>query len=79
MFGMPCVVSVGEDGVVRVAFVCLGNICRSPAGEAILRAKVTEAGLSDAVTVEAFGPAGGHLGAGAHEQTLASLGRAGSG
>lgn len=33
---------------MKVLFVCLGNICRSPAAEGILRAKVRQAGL-DAV------------------------------
>jgi protein-tyrosine-phosphatase len=28
----------------RILFVCLGNICRSPAAEAILRAKAAGAG-----------------------------------
>ncbi|MCU1587932.1 MAG: Low molecular weight phosphotyrosine protein phosphatase, partial [Frankiales bacterium] len=32
--------------MIRVVFVCTGNICRSPSAEAVLRAKVDAAGLS---------------------------------
>ena len=31
----------------RVLFVCLGNICRSPTAEGVMRALVSEAGLED--------------------------------
>lgn len=36
---------------VRVLFVCLGNICRSPMAEAVFRARVQQRGLSDRVEV----------------------------
>ena len=32
---------------IRVLFVCLGNICRSPMAEAVFRQLVVEAGLTD--------------------------------
>ncbi|MCZ6782974.1 MAG: low molecular weight phosphotyrosine protein phosphatase, partial [Proteobacteria bacterium] len=35
--------------VVRVCFVCLGNICRSPTAEGILRKLVLDAGLEDVI------------------------------
>lgn len=31
---------------MRVLFVCLGNICRSPTAEGVFRRKVEEAGLA---------------------------------
>ncbi len=40
---------------VRVLFVCLGNICRSPSAEGIFRAAVTAAGLEDKIKVESAG------------------------
>jgi protein-tyrosine phosphatase len=47
---------------VRVCFVCLGNICRSPTAEAVMRHRVTEAGLSDAIEVESAGTGSWHVG-----------------
>jgi protein-tyrosine phosphatase len=44
----------------RILFVCLGNICRSPAAEAILRAKARERGLD--VYIESAGTGGWHIG-----------------
>lgn len=47
---------------VRVCFVCLGNICRSPTAEGILRRLVREAGLEGEIAVESAGTGGYHLG-----------------
>jgi protein-tyrosine phosphatase len=47
---------------VRVCFVCLGNICRSPTAEAVMRQRVAEAGLSDAIEVESAGTGSWHVG-----------------
>jgi protein-tyrosine phosphatase len=48
--------------MIRVCFVCLGNICRSPLGEAVLRHLVEQAGLSDRIAVDSAGTAGYHEG-----------------
>jgi protein-tyrosine phosphatase len=45
-----------------VCFVCLGNICRSPMAEAVLRAKVAEAGLGGRVAVDSAGTGDWHVG-----------------
>ena len=46
---------------IRVLMVCLGNICRSPTAEAMLRLKVHEAGLDDRIEVDSAGTADYHV------------------
>jgi protein-tyrosine phosphatase len=46
----------------RVLFVCLGNICRSPTAEGVMRALVSEAGMEDRVQVESAGTGAWHVG-----------------
>ena len=62
---------------LRVAFVCLGNICRSPIAEVVARALVEQAGLAGRVTVESYGTAGYHAGEPADRQAAAALARRG--
>ena len=47
---------------MRVLFVCLGNICRSPTAEGVMRALVREAGLDDGVEVDSAGTGAWHVG-----------------
>jgi protein-tyrosine phosphatase len=47
---------------MRVLFVCLGNICRSPTAEAVMRGLVAEAGLEGEIEVESAGTGSWHLG-----------------
>lgn len=46
----------------RVLFVCLGNICRSPAGEGIFKKLVKEQGLHHNIIVDSAGTSGYHNG-----------------
>jgi protein-tyrosine phosphatase len=46
----------------RVLMVCMGNICRSPTAEAVLRHKLKAAGLDKRVEVDSAGTYGGHVG-----------------
>lgn len=46
----------------RILFVCLGNICRSPAAQGIMQTFVDDAGLSDNVELDSAGTYGGHAG-----------------
>jgi len=50
------------SGPYRVCCVCLGNICRSPMAEVVLRAQLAAAGLGDRVTVDSAGTGDWHLG-----------------
>lgn len=47
---------------VRVLFVCLGNICRSPLAEGVFRDKVRAAGLSDRIEIDSAGTGAWHAG-----------------
>jgi len=51
--------------MVRVLFVCLGNICRSPTAEGVMRHLVSEAGVGHAVEVRSAGTHAYHVGEGA--------------
>ncbi|WP_018130926.1 low molecular weight protein-tyrosine-phosphatase [Effusibacillus pohliae] len=51
---------------IRVLFVCLGNICRSPLGEGIFKELVRQWGLSDQFEVDSAGTAGYHIGEAPH-------------
>ncbi|SDX10183.1 protein tyrosine phosphatase [Albimonas donghaensis] len=46
--------------MTRLLFVCLGNICRSPAAEGVMRARAEAAGLS--VTLDSAGTGDWHAG-----------------
>lgn len=61
----------------RITTVCLGNICRSPMAEAVIRAQVADAGLADRVTVRSAGTDGWHIGEDADPRALATLRAAG--
>jgi protein-tyrosine phosphatase len=50
------------SGTVRLLFVCLGNICRSPTAEGVMRALVAEAGLRDSIELDSAGTGAWHVG-----------------
>jgi len=47
---------------IRVLFVCMGNICRSPSAEAVFRAQLQAHGLSHRCEVDSAGTHGYHIG-----------------
>jgi protein-tyrosine phosphatase len=59
--------------VIRVVFVCTGNICRSPTAEAVLRSKLAAAGLTQQVAVGSAGTGGWHVGDDADPRALQAL------
>lgn len=58
--------------MVRICFVCLGNICRSPTAEGIMLHLIEQAGLSAAFTVESAGTGDYHVGERPDRRTLAT-------
>ena len=48
--------------MVKVLFVCMGNICRSPTAEGVLRHYLRANGLADKVEVDSAGTHGYHVG-----------------
>jgi len=54
--------SEGSAQPLRVLMVCMGNICRSPTAEAVLRARLQQAGLRQRVLVDSAGTHGYHTG-----------------
>ena len=63
--------------MVRVLFVCLGNICRSPMAEALMRHKVENAGLADKIVIDSAGLGAWHVGEPPHRGTRPVLDNAG--
>ncbi len=63
--------------MTSLAFVCLGNICRSPTAAAVMILLVEEAGLSDRIAVESAGTAGWHVGEGPDPRTAGAARRRG--
>lgn len=47
---------------IRVLFVCLGNICRSPLAEGVFRHQVRDAGLESEFVIDSAGTSGYHIG-----------------
>ena len=51
-----------KSPVLRVLMVCMGNICRSPTAEAVLRQRLAAHGLITQVEVDSAGTGGWHVG-----------------
>ena len=54
---------------MKILFVCLGNICRSPTAEGVFRKYLADSALADKVSVESAGTADWHTGKGPDPRT----------
>jgi protein-tyrosine phosphatase len=61
-FALPALPAPSRPGRYALAFVCTGNICRSPSAEVVLRSMLTDAGLADRVHLASSGLGGWHVG-----------------
>jgi low molecular weight protein-tyrosine phosphatase len=62
---------------VRLLFVCLGNICRSPTAEGVMRALVARAGLSESIDLDSAGTGRWHVGSAPDERATVAAGARG--
>ena len=61
----------------HISFVCLGNICRSPTAEGVMRKLVADASLDHTIRVESAGTSAHHVGEHADPRALAAARRRG--
>ncbi|OLU22846.1 protein-tyrosine-phosphatase [Pseudomonas sp. PA15(2017)] len=62
---------------MRVLFVCLGNICRSPTAEAVVRQRLQQAGLAERIEVDSAGTGDWHVGKAPDSRTQQAASRRG--
>ena len=62
---------------IGILMVCLGNICRSPTAEGVLRARLEEAGLGARARVDSAGTGSSHVGQPPDERAIACAARHG--
>jgi protein-tyrosine phosphatase len=62
---------------MRILFVCMGNICRSPTAEGVMRRLLRDAGLEAAIEIDSAGTGGWHAGEPPDARAAEAAGRRG--
>jgi protein-tyrosine phosphatase len=62
-FSTPAFLECDAMRKVRILFVCMGNICRSPSAEGVMRKLIDEAGLQEFIEIDSAGTSDYHIGA----------------
>jgi protein-tyrosine phosphatase len=62
---------------VKILFVCMGNICRSPTAEGVFRHLLEERGLTEEIEIDSAGTGGWHAGAKPDERSTATAAKRG--
>jgi len=63
--------------MIRVLFVCLGNICRSPTAEGVFRDLIRREGLADRIVTDSCGTSDWHIGGPPDERATAEAAKRG--
>jgi protein-tyrosine phosphatase len=63
--------------MIKVLFVCLGNICRSPSAEGVFRKLVEEQGLEEVIEIDSAGTHAYHVGAAPDDRAQEAASRRG--
>lgn len=62
---------------MRICFVCLGNICRSPTAEGVMRRLAATAGIGGSLVLESAGTGGWHVGEPSDQRSCEAAARCG--
>ncbi|UEG62954.1 low molecular weight protein-tyrosine-phosphatase [Stutzerimonas chloritidismutans] len=62
---------------MRILFVCMGNICRSPTAEGVFRQRVEQAGLGSRIEIDSAGTGDWHVGKAPDSRACAAAGKRG--
>jgi protein-tyrosine phosphatase len=62
---------------VRILFVCMGNICRSPTAEGVMRGLIAESELEHRIAIDSAGTGGWHVGDPPDARSVAAAARRG--
>lgn len=66
---------ITKENPIKICFVCLGNICRSPTAEGIFQHLVEEEGLSDFFEIDSAGTSDYHVGESANQNSQRTANR----